>query len=176
MKAQSNIKRTMQILRELAAAGVTECCVCAGARNAPFIEVLEKTAQFKVWHGFEERSMAFFALGRAKRLQKPVAIITTSGTALAETLPAVIEAQASQIPLLVVSADRPRSFRLSGSPQTMPQLDVLKTFVEKVYDLESEDTLNLADWGRGDRPVAPTLPIHINVCFAEPLLDEEVTA
>lgn len=169
MKAQSNMKRTMQILRELAAAGVAECCVCAGARNAPFIEVLEKTAQFKVWHGFEERSMAFFALGRAKRLQQPVAIITTSGTALAETLPAVIEAHSSQVPLVVLSADRPRSFRFSGSPQTMPQLDILKTFVEKVYDLETEDQCSLAGWSKNS-------PLHLNVCFAEPLLDEEVSA
>lgn len=87
--------------------------ICAGARNAPFVFHLE-AQNFKQIYFFEERSAAFFALGLMKQKNKPVAIITTSGTAAAELLPATIEAFYQGLPLVLITADRPKTYRHSG--------------------------------------------------------------
>lgn len=79
-------------LTSLARLGVAEVCVAAGARNAPLITALIASDGIKLWSFFEERSAAFFALGRLMVDRMPIAVLTTSGTAAAELLPAVIEA------------------------------------------------------------------------------------
>lgn len=106
------------------AAGVGDFVVCAGARNAPVLEALaraEADAGIRVWHHFEERGAGFFALGRMMASGRPCAVVTTSGTAVAELLPAVIEAFYQARPLLALTADRPQRFRESGAPQTIHQ-------------------------------------------------------
>lgn len=109
------------LLDRLIQNGVREFVACAGSRNSPFIHLLAQQTQLPVHWGFDERSAAFFALGRARHLRAPVAVITTSGTAAAELLPAVIEAHHSGDSLYVVTANRPRSQWGSGSPQTIYQ-------------------------------------------------------
>ncbi len=101
-----------------------EFVVCAGARNAALVEILaraEAAGVARVWRHFEERSAGFFALGRTMATGEPCAVVTTSGTAVAELLPAVIESFYQARPLLALTADRPARFRGTGAPQAISQ-------------------------------------------------------
>src|SRR5690242_10613859 len=117
-----NVRLARRVVEELYARGVREFCVCAGARNAPLVKVLGAASELKKYRFFEERSAAFFALGRAKILGAPVAVVTTSGTAAAELLPAAIEAYYSGVSLVLVTADRPPEYRGSAAPQAIEQM------------------------------------------------------
>ena len=159
----TNFDLTQQIFDFLKFSGIDTVVLCAGARNAPFVMALEEQ-KFKVYSFFEERSASFFALGLIKSGMKPVAVLTTSGTAAAELLPAVIEAHYQGLPLVVVTADRPKSYRGTGSPQTIEQAGLFKNYVESEYDLDANTAMFHFEWG-GKRP------IHFNVSFDEPLID-----
>lgn len=142
--------------------GVSEYCVCAGSRNSELVRSLI-SAEVKIWHFFEERSAAFFALGRCRATERPVAVITTSGTAAAELFPAAIEAHYQGLPLLLVTADRPRRFRGSGAPQAIEQVRLFGDYPQHQVDVaslaEAQDALN--GWNLSG-------PAHINVCLEEP--------
>ncbi|MBC7466495.1 MAG: 2-succinyl-5-enolpyruvyl-6-hydroxy-3-cyclohexene-1-carboxylic-acid synthase [Bdellovibrio sp.] len=142
--------------------------ICAGARNAPFVFNLE-TESFKKVFFFEERSAAFFALGLMKQQGRPVAIITTSGTAVAELLPATIESFYQGLPLVLITADRPKTYRHSGAPQAIQQVGIFTDYVEQSYDW---DVLT------PDFNIQTQLqkPIHLNVCFDEPLIDKATSS
>src|SRR5690606_18835449 len=99
----TNIDLASKVLQGLIASGIHEFCLCAGACNSPFVHILDENKHIKVYSFFEERSASFFALGRMARTQRPMAVITTSGTAVAELLPAVVEATYSSLPLVVVT-------------------------------------------------------------------------
>ncbi len=162
----SNISRAREILQSLARQGLSEVVICAGARNAPFVALLDKVRGLKVHAFFDERSAGFFALGRARASGRPIAVCTTSGTAVAELLPAVIEADYQSLPLIVLSADRPVRYRGTGAPQTIVQPGIFSAYVEKCWDI---------DGAADDFIFSGTRPIQINVCFDEPLVDEVVT-
>src|SRR4051812_38782391 len=98
----TNIERSRAVLQSLFEQGVREFCVCAGSRNSPLVAVLEKARQIRRYSCFEERSAAFFALGRIKLDKRPVAVVTTSGTAAAELLAATIEAYYAALPLVLI--------------------------------------------------------------------------
>ena len=152
------------VIDRLRAAGVRTFCVCPGGRNAPLLEVLDAmpAGRAEVLSFFDERSAAFFALGRARRDRSPVAVVTTSGTAAAELLPAMVEAYYSAVPVVAVTADRPRAHRGSGSPQAIEQLNIFGVYASISVDLEDpEEPLALP---------ALSAPAHVNVCFSEPLL------
>ncbi len=157
-----NARIIRSTLTALARMGVAEVCVAAGARNAPLITALMACEGVKIWSFFEERSAAFFALGRIQADRQPVAVLTTSGTAAAELLPAVIEAYYQGLPLVLVTADRPRRYRGSGAPQAIEQKDLFGPYVSACLDLEGGSHLS---W--------PTRldarPLHINLCLDEPL-------
>jgi 2-succinyl-5-enolpyruvyl-6-hydroxy-3-cyclohexene-1-carboxylate synthase len=103
-------------------AGVRDYVVCGGARNAPLLEALARAgSSVKLWRHFEERSAGFFALGRTMATGEPCAVVTTSGTAAANLLPALIEAQYQARPVVAITADRPEAFRGSGAPQCIEQ-------------------------------------------------------
>lgn len=156
------------LLLHLAQLGVREVCVAAGARNVPLISALLASQGLTTWNFFEERSASFFALGRIMAERRPVAVLTTSGTAVAELLPAVIEAYYQGLPLILVTADRPSRYRGSGAPQAIEQPGIFGGYAEKTIDLE----------GHGYDAVWPKAagckPIHINVCLDEPLRCENV--
>ncbi len=160
----TNIPAAGFLFRELYFLDVREIVFCAGARNSPLVAVLAKTEGFVAHSFFEERSAAFFALGRARRDGRPVAVLTTSGTAAAELLPAVIEAFHTGVPLILVTADRPRRLRGTGAPQAIDQTGLFAKFVGFELDVEAGESWNLRGWDK-------TTPAHINLCFAEPLLD-----
>lgn len=164
----TNIDSAKQILTEIRRAGVRTIAVAAGARNGPLLELLFRSDGFEVIGFFDERSAGFFSLGRAKQTARPTAVITTSGTAAAELLPAVIEAHYSGIPLIVITADRPGTFRGSGAPQTIEQVGLYGDYVEQCLDIENSN-FTLSGWSRRQ-------PIHLNPCFAEPLIDQPVEA
>jgi 2-succinyl-5-enolpyruvyl-6-hydroxy-3-cyclohexene-1-carboxylate synthase len=145
----TNIERARQVIAQARALGVTDFCVCAGSRNAPLLAVLA-CSSVRLFSFVDERSAAFFALGRAKVLGCPVAVVTTSGTAAAELLPATIEAYYSGVPLLLITADRPARYRGTGAPQAIEQ--------ERLFGCYA--STEPGSW-----------PLHINVEFDEPLID-----
>lgn len=164
----SNIGLAHALLQKLWEQGVREIVLCAGARNAPFVSLLSVETPFEVYSFFEERSAAFFALGRSLSTARPVAVVTTSGTAAAELLPATIEADHQGVPLVLITADRPRHYRGSGAPQAIQQVGILSHYVEHCWDIESELPAGAV--------ISKCRPTHFNVCMDEPLLDEPVQA
>jgi len=163
MSLSINRQLAEQILHAAQQVGTTELCLCPGGRNSPFITLLSSSETYRCYYWFEERSAAFFALGRSKRLERPVGVITTSGTAAGELLPAAMEAYYSCIPLLLITADRPKRFRGSGAPQSAEQAGLFGKYAPFFQDLEGQEPCDLSAWdGEG--------PAHLNVCFEEPLI------
>jgi 2-succinyl-5-enolpyruvyl-6-hydroxy-3-cyclohexene-1-carboxylate synthase len=144
----------VDVVRRCLRAGLCEFVVCAGARNAALIEALaraEAAGHVRLWRHFEERAAAFFALGRTMDSGRPCAVVTTSGTAVAELLPAVIEGFYQNRPLVAITADRPAAFRGTGAPQSIDQTRLFGTHAA---------TCDIGDWcGR--------MPLHWNVGFDE---------
>lgn len=148
-----NVHRAARLIDDVRAAGVTDVCVCAGSRNSPLLVVLGARDDVRLFSFVDERSAAFFAIGRAKALDAPVAIVTTSGTAVAEMLPAAIEAYYSGIALVLITADRPARFRGTGAPQAIEQEGIFGVYAET----------SLETWTK-------SRPLHLNIEFDEPLL------
>jgi 2-succinyl-5-enolpyruvyl-6-hydroxy-3-cyclohexene-1-carboxylate synthase len=164
-RVNANQALAAAVIARLQAAGVRTFCLCPGGRNAPLVEVLEAVPpeSAEVLSFFDERSAGFFASGRARRDRRPVAVVTTSGTAAAELLPAMIECYYSAVPIIAVTADRPRAYRRSGSPQTIEQVDLFGVYATVSVDVE--DPSEACDLG------CLAGPAHVNACFSEPLLD-----
>ena len=141
-------------------------CLCPGGRSAPLISVVSQAKGLEVFSFFEERAAGFFALGRCRRDKRPCAVITTSGTAVAELLPSVIEAYYSHVPLVLITADRPSSYRNTGAPQSINQPGIFSHYVQSSWDLEKNTDFDLSSWDR-------LTPCHINICFDEPLIDKK---
>lgn len=165
-----NIELAHQVIQELVNTGVREFVLCAGARNSPLVFILNenKHENLIVYNCFEERSAAFFALGRIASTRRPVAVITTSGTAVAELLPAAVEATYSALPLILVTADRPKIFRGTGAPQSIDQVGLFSYYIEVALDVDKENS------HLSFRNLSWKKPIHVNVCFDEPLIDGPV--
>lgn len=140
--------------------GVTEIVFCAGLRNLRFFQNLS-SHPFTLYNHFEERSAAFFALGRARLKKQPVAVITTSGTAAGELLPACMEAFYSETPLVLITCDRPKRVRYRGTPQTAIQNNLFGVYAKESHDIDGKDSLN-------DLRIHPTQPTHINLCLEDP--------
>lgn len=152
---------TQQIIHELKRCGVREFCLAPGSRNASLVYALTHSADLKVYTWYEERSAAFFALGRIKATGRPVAVVTTSGTAAAECLPATMEAHYLGLPLVLVTADRPRHYRCSGAPQTAEQVNLFGVYAHFEQDLACGERCDFSLWKRRG-------PAHLNVCYEEP--------
>ncbi|MDG1356592.1 MAG: 2-succinyl-5-enolpyruvyl-6-hydroxy-3-cyclohexene-1-carboxylic-acid synthase [Akkermansiaceae bacterium] len=147
------------------AAGVQEYVVCAGARNLALVVALADHADsaelgdISLFSHFEERAAGFFALGRTMQSGAPCAVVTTSGTAVAELLPAVIEAHYQRRPLVVISADRPQDYRGTGAPQAIEQVDLFGDYVEVCEDFGWQDELKIFDGWSG------AAPWQLNLCL-----------
>ena len=160
---QQNIALADGLLEWMISQGLEDLVMCPGARNAPFV-FRSQNRGLKLFEHYDERSAAFFALGLAKRKRKPVAVVTTSGTAAAELLAATAEAFYSGTPLWVITADRPKRMRFSGAPQTMPQNNFFKDFVDKSWDISEVADLPKENLSH------QLSPMHFNICFDEPLI------
>ena len=163
----------IKFFNEIKALGVTEVAVSPGSRNTPLVLAAEVTGlNVKVF--LDERVAGFYALGNAKVTKSPVVLICTSGTALANYLPAVIEANHSGIPMIVCSADRPPELRQWGAGQTIDQVQIFGSNVRWFYDLpvvnnadpSQAQSIAIRAW---DRSVAGRGPIHLNWPLCEPL-------
>lgn len=163
---------------ELPRSGVFHACLCPGSRSTPLAMLLRREPDIRVWTLVDERSAAFFALGMAKASRRPVAVISTSGTAAVNFAPAVVEAHAARVPLLVLTADRPPELRAVGASQTIDQLKLFGEYVKWFIDLTmpeaSPDAVRYAR-AMACRAVAVARgeaagPVHINFPFREPLV------
>jgi len=155
--------------------GVTQIVISPGSRNAPLILGFVNNPAFECYSIADERCAAFFALGIAQQSNKPVAVICTSGSALLNYYPAFAEAFYSQIPLIVISADRPLNKIDIGDGQTIRQVNVfanhslynanLTEGASEENDSQINEAINLAYSNKG--------PVHINAPFEEPLYETE---
>jgi 2-succinyl-5-enolpyruvyl-6-hydroxy-3-cyclohexene-1-carboxylate synthase len=147
--------------------------ISPGSRNAPLTMGFTNQEGFTCYSIADERCAAFFALGLAQQLQKPVAVVCTSGSAVLNYYPAVAEAYYSQIPLLIVSADRPKSKIDIGDGQTIRQENVFANHIVFSANLtenasEHNDSLIVSAI---ETAISQKGPAHINVPFEEPLYE-----
>lgn len=150
-------------LEELIAYGVTDFCVAPGKRNSPFVTILKNESRLNTYYFNDERCAAFFALGRSRRTLRPTAVVVTSGTAVAHLLPAAMEAYYTHIPLVLLTADRPRSYRGCNAPQSAEQVGIFGQYAPCQIDVADGEMVNLREWDR-------SRPLHLNVCLEEPKL------
>jgi 2-succinyl-5-enolpyruvyl-6-hydroxy-3-cyclohexene-1-carboxylate synthase len=166
---------------ELALCGMRDACTSPGSRCAPLVLALARDARLRCHSHVDERCAGFFALGLAKASASPVAIACTSGTAVAELLPAVVEAHEARVPLIVLSADRPPELREVGAGQTIDQLEIFGDFAKWFFEVGTHDAS--AERTRWMRTLAcrafwtalegrPGV-VHLNFPLREPLVCEE---
>jgi len=171
-------KKNVNILTSLIVAhGVHHAVVCPGSRNAPIAHNLSTCPDIECYPVTDERSAGFFAIGMALATKRPVAVCVTSGSALLNLAPAVAEAHYQRIPLMVISADRPRRWIGQLDGQTLPQPDAFGGLVSKSVDLPENISTDEDRW-YCNRLVNEALlamrspadgPVHVNVPMAEPL-------
>lgn len=163
---------------EIARAGVRHVCIAPGSRSTPLALMIARHPALRTWMHLDERSAAFFALGMARALRKPVALLCTSGTAAANFLPAVVEARSARVPLIVLTADRPPELRDVGAAQTIDQHRLYggypKWFVEVALPDTAPELLRyvrtLACRAAATAMAVPAGPVHLNFPFREPLV------
>ena len=153
--------------------GVTDIVISPGSRNAPLTIGFANHPDFNCYSIADERCAAFFATGMAQQLKKPVALVCTSGSALLNYYPAIAEAFYSQIPLLVISADRPHDKIDIGDGQTIRQENVYANHILYSANLTEEaGSLNDSEVNKAiHKAIAEKGPVHINAPFEEPLYD-----
>ena len=159
------------IVRQIVEAGITDVVISPGSRNAPLSIAFHQASVkglIKLHVRIDERTAAFFALGIAKASGRPVPIVCTSGTAVANYHPAVLEASHTNLPLLVLTADRPASLRKTGANQTTEQARIFGKAVRYFADVSGsvypmELPLNSLQSG----------PVHLNIQFEEPLIGDK---
>ncbi len=164
------------LVEELIRCGVDHFVVSPGSRSAPLtLAAAENTRCTKTIH-FDERGAAFYALGHTKATGPPAAVICTSGTAAANILPAVVEANHSGVPLIVLTADRPPELRDTGASQTIDQVRLFGSQVRWFHDLPTPTTeigpqvlLSTIDAAVAHSLGPDPGPVHLNCPFREPL-------
>ena len=167
------IPLAQSLLEIFLAKGITNIIISPGSRNAPLTIGFASNPAFQCYSIADERSAGFFALGIAQQIKKPVALVCTSGSALLNYYPAFAEAFYSQIPLIVLSADRPQSKIDIGDGQTIRQENVFANhslYNANLHELASQENdikINEAL----DTAFAKKGPVHINAPFEEPLYE-----
>ncbi len=165
---------------ELAESGVTDVVVSPGSRSTPMALMMAEHPGLQVHIQVDERSAAFYALGIAKASNRSVALLCTSGTAAANYYPAIIEANISRIPLIVITADRPHELRDVGAPQAIDQIHLygrqVKWFVEMALPEATNEIIRYAKTvcarAIATSQMAPAGPVHLNFPFREPLIPD----
>jgi len=174
------------VVDELVRHGVREAVLCPGSRSAPFAYALQdadRAGQLRLHVRVDERSAGFLALGLAKLTRLPVPVFTTSGTAVANLHPAVLEASHAAVPLIVVSSDRPPELQGTGANQTTEQGDMFSHAVRLFHQFGAPERrsgqnavwrsvvarLCAAATGTGGFDAGP---VHLNVPLREPLVPE----
>ncbi|MDH2426204.1 2-succinyl-5-enolpyruvyl-6-hydroxy-3-cyclohexene-1-carboxylic-acid synthase [Sphaerisporangium sp. TRM90804] len=169
------------LVDELVRCGVTDVVLAPGSRSAPLAIAAHADSRIRLHVRVDERSASFLAIGLARRSQRPVALVCTSGTAAANFHPAVIEAHESGVPLLVLTADRPPELRDTGASQTIDQVKLYGSSVRWFCEVgvPEERPGQVAYWRslacrayqRALGPADPG-PVHLNLAFREPLIPD----
>jgi 2-succinyl-5-enolpyruvyl-6-hydroxy-3-cyclohexene-1-carboxylate synthase len=166
------------VVDELARLGVTDAMVCPGSRSTALAVALHDDPRVRCHVHLDERSAAFVALGLGRATGRPAAVVTTSGSAVANLHPAVVEADTGAVPLLLLTADRPPELRHTGANQTIDQVGIFGRAVRFAVDLGVADDHPgaVAHWrSTCARAVAeavglggPAGPVHLDLPFREP--------
>ena len=173
----SRITLSHLVVQHCQGLGVAAVVISPGSRNAPLVMDFTAYPGFKCFSIVDERSAAFFALGIAQQTRKPVALVCTSGSAVVNYFPAITEAFYSQLPLVVISADRPEALIDRGEGQTINQRNIFGTHVLGAVHLSDNDP----DFEKASDHLGIVLrktvtqggPVHINVPMDEPLYGVE---
>ncbi len=155
--------------------GIQHIVISPGSRNAPLTIGFSNNEAFQCYSIVDERCAAFFALGIAQQIRKPVAVVCTSGSALLNYYPAIAEAFYSQIPLVVISADRPHDKIDIGDGQTIRQENVFAN--HSLFNANLTEDTSIENDKLIDEAISISIvqkgPVHINVPFEEPLYDTQ---
>ncbi len=157
--------------------GIDSVVISPGSRNAPLAISFARNPSIHLYPIVDERSAAFFAMGMARELGKPVALVSTSGSAVLNYAPALAEAYYQEIPLICLTADRPAAWIDQGESQTIRQFEVFRNFILGSFQLpeviQNEDQLWLNNRIINDAINLaigkPHGPVHINIPLSEPL-------
>lgn len=166
-------------LQSLQQAGVSHAVISPGSRSTPLTLAAATLPEIKTHVVLDERSAAFFALGIGKATKQPAALICTSGTAVANYFPAVIESRMSGVPLLCLTSDRPAHLRSTGANQAIDQLNIFGSYPVFFHDV-GEPVMKRDDLNRLSTLAAEAVfyatdqqgPVHINFPFSKPLEPE----
>ena len=174
----SNLNRLWAdlIVEELIRSGVDFFCLAPGSRSTPLTTAVAAHPKARHVMHYDERGTAFFALGYGRATRRPAVWITTSGTALANGFPAIVEASTDGVPMLLLTADRPPELRHTGANQTIDQVKLFGDSVRWFFDLPTPTTaidpamvLTTIDQAVYRARRAPQGPVHVNCMFREPL-------
>lgn len=177
-----NKKNILELVALMLQFDIEHIVIAPGSRNAPLSQAFASDDRFTCYSITDERSATFFALGLTQALHKPVAVCCTSGSALLNTLPAVSEAYYQQLPLLVISADRPTEWIGQMDGQTIHQANMGSSIFRKSVHLPEIKGTN-EHW-YCNRLINEALlslhhriagPVHINIPLSEPLFDFSIT-
>lgn len=167
-------------IEELIRHGIKDFCIAPGSRSTPLTLAAATHPQTTTHTHFDERGLGFLALGLSRASQKPVVVISTSGTAVANLYPAVIEAKQSAVPLIILSADRPPEFMNCGANQVIEQHHIFAHYPIFFAQISTPTTqikanylLTTIDQGLIKQTNDPA-PIHFNLAFSEPLYPQKV--
>jgi 2-succinyl-5-enolpyruvyl-6-hydroxy-3-cyclohexene-1-carboxylate synthase len=167
------IPLAQSILEICLAKGITTIIISPGSRNAPLTIGFASNPAFDCYSIADERSAAFFAMGMAQQTKNPVALVCTSGSALLNYYPAFAEAFYSQIPLIVISTDRPQSKIDIGDGQTIRQENVFAN--HSLYNANLLENVSLENDYKINEAIHIAInqkgPVHINIPFEEPLYE-----
>ncbi|GAA3425782.1 2-succinyl-5-enolpyruvyl-6-hydroxy-3-cyclohexene-1-carboxylic-acid synthase [Streptosporangium sandarakinum] len=173
------------LVDELARCGLTDVVLAPGSRSTPLALAVHADSRLRLHVRVDERSASYLAVGLARRGERPVALVCTSGTAAANFHPAVIEAHESGVPLLVLTADRPPELRDTGASQTVDQIKMYGTAVRWFSEVGVPEnrpgqvaywrSLACRAYQRALGPSDPG-PVHLNVPFREPLVPDGDTS
>lgn len=168
------------IIDQFIKAGVRDFFCCPGMRNAPLLRAIHLHPQAKAYFGFDERAQSYRAMGFIKSSFRPAALVCTSGTAVANFLPATIEAQKTHIPLIIISADRPGELNATDANQTINQIEVLRDYCKNFWSVsEPQATFppralaGKISYLLHEAIKSPAGPLHMNVPLREPLDDTD---
>ena len=177
-----NLRTATIFVNGLAQAGLTAVVISPGSRSTPLTLAFEAHPGIETFLHLDERGAGFYALGMALASDKPVALVCTSGTAVANYFPAIVEAQMSQVPLLILTGDRPHELRHSGANQTIDQVKIFGDQVLWSVDMPipQEDAPEVALRHVQTTAVRATTtanglrkgPVHVNFPFRKPLEPE----
>ena len=169
------------LVEELVLGGVRHAVICPGSRSTPIALALAVEPAIKTFVLIDERSAAYFALGLAKATRRTVVVVATSGTAVVNFGPAIVEAREARVPLLLLTADRPPELRDRGAPQTIDQVHLYGRQVKWFAELPVPDDGSVGELltrhlrGVVGRAVAtaeesPRGPVQLDLPFREPLI------